>query len=1108
MSDNSKDCVKVAVRVRPLVESELAKGCQKVIVKEPNEPQISVSGDRFYTFNHVFMPEDDQPTIYNEAVRDMIDKIFEGYNVTILAYGQTSSGKTYTMGTTYSGEDDSSCGIIPRAMSDIFQQIEELKKRGYTFTVACTFLELYQEDLYDLLSDKPREGNTLDIREHNNNIVIPGVTEVAVSSARETTDCLIRGSSGRAVGATAMNAQSSRSHAIFSVNIDICSSAETVSAKFQLVDLAGSERASKTKATGERFKEGVKINQGLLCLGNVISALGSGNQQGNFVSYRDSKLTRLLQGSLGGNSVTLMIACVSPADYNLEETVSTLRYANRAKKIKNKPVVNRDPNLAELMELRKTVQQLQLKLLANNGPQGSVVTVTAEDSNLRRELIFANERNIKLQREFQATLNDLADFQMKCVMAENINEEVLKLVEELRKGTDEYSTTYLQADAEASLEQQVCAFEKIKGIVGSISQCMMQHKEEVDRMNETAKSFSLDLIARDSVDTVEMQQKLEACTTKQVSFSNELRNLNLQLAQKEELHKKCVENLMREEVRDYESKINALEHEREELLSMLENVKKTTASAKLAEVRRKRLQTLEQEMADTKKKMLQQAKLLKVRERDSQKVVTLTQEIQQMRQAKVKLIRAMRAENENFRNWKQAREKEMCQLKEKDRKRENEMKRMAAIHNKQSNVLKRKFEEAVAKAKRLEETLDRQRTVQAMRKGNISKIGVDNITTWLDHEIELMMNTVDAKVSLDHLMEDRGMVTMRLNETRALPDPNLDEVAELEEDLQLRNAQITDLQQKTMNFNVTTKAKTISDGIVSLQDARVGIKHIFGILADLRRDNAQKDTVCDSYKTEVEELREKVEKMENELKESKRTHAIELNEADKNYQEKISIVLRNIQDGGLNTSGRVKEIDTALLDNYDELRQKYDTLKTVEQELRAEVESLKQPKRKKSYQPPVQMNRTMDIFTESESESEEEQDNSSDVEWRLTPFMKKTRHITSERSSNEGQNKRKRKSDNSTSTMCSCKTDCSKNICGCRRGSKDCSDKCRCSSTCVNKSANKSEVSSTNEDLPEAGDEDDKENTPVKKSKSDPEFKEPDHLTPYPYKNKKRTFYE
>lgn len=202
--------------------------------------------------------------------------------MTILAYGQTGSGKTFTMGTAYDGHFDANVGVIPRAIHDIFKKIQKGSDLSTSFTTTCSFTELYQENLYDLLSTRPREQSICDIREElNKGIVIPGLTEIPIHSADQTTACLMRGSSGRAVGSTAMNAESSRSHAIFTINLKIVKENEkkTTIAKFHLVDLAGSERSKKTKATGERFKEGVKINQGLLALGNVISALGGKNLQ-------------------------------------------------------------------------------------------------------------------------------------------------------------------------------------------------------------------------------------------------------------------------------------------------------------------------------------------------------------------------------------------------------------------------------------------------------------------------------------------------------------------------------------------------------------------------------------------------------------------------------------------------------------------------------------------------------------------------------------------------------------------------------------------------------------------------------------------------------------
>ena len=234
--------------------------------------------------------------------------------------------------------------MIPRSVRDIFQFI--LEEQDKDFRVGVSFMELYNEQLFDLLSNKPRKEDTIvDIREDTQGIKIPGLTEMDITSVATTMTALEKASEGRVTAATAMNARSSRSHAIFTLSIESRSKEDgktlTVS-KFHMVDLAGSERQKKTKAKGDRLKEGININMGLLSLGNVISALGEENRGANsHIPYRDSKLTRLLQDSLGGNSHTLVIACVSPADSNREETMSTLRYADRARKIKNKPIINK-----------------------------------------------------------------------------------------------------------------------------------------------------------------------------------------------------------------------------------------------------------------------------------------------------------------------------------------------------------------------------------------------------------------------------------------------------------------------------------------------------------------------------------------------------------------------------------------------------------------------------------------------------------------------------------------------------------------------------------------------------------------------------------------------
>ncbi|CDW57479.1 Kinesin domain containing protein [Trichuris trichiura] len=246
----------------------------------------------------------------------MCNSFFEGYNCTVFAYGQTGSGKTYTMGT---------------------EEKRDAESDEFEFQFSCSMLEIYNETVFDLLGNR----EPLMIREHQTEGIY------VVESLSDTLQCLEDGCFNRSQGETAMNVSSSRSHAIFTIYMTKISRT-----KLNLVDLAGSERLKKTQAEGNRMKEGIKINEGLLALGNVISALTESTGGRVHVPYRDSKLTRLLQDSLGGNSVTVMIACVSPADTNHDETLNTLRYAERAKKIKNKPFVNLDPTAAELLKLR------------------------------------------------------------------------------------------------------------------------------------------------------------------------------------------------------------------------------------------------------------------------------------------------------------------------------------------------------------------------------------------------------------------------------------------------------------------------------------------------------------------------------------------------------------------------------------------------------------------------------------------------------------------------------------------------------------------------------------------------------------------------------------
>lgn len=327
--------------------------------------KIRIGKDKSFTFDYIFSSADEnsQQSLYEKSVKDLLNHLFKGYNVTVLAYGQTSTGKTYTIGTdlaSFTLNDDLTlnqmAGVIPRVLIDMFKMIQTMNQQ-YKFEVSVSFVEIYNEEINDLLSSKISAN--LDIREDlNNSIRVVNLTELIVADALSAINLLKSGSALRIVGDTAMNEQSSRSHAIFTINLtrESLNSGEIAKSKFHLVDLAGSERQSKTKAEGLRFRESININLGLLALGNVISILGDENKS-KHVPYRESKLTRLLQDSLGGNSHTLMIACISIAACNLDESINTLRYADRARKIKNKPIVNIDSKALEIIQLKKQVNK-------------------------------------------------------------------------------------------------------------------------------------------------------------------------------------------------------------------------------------------------------------------------------------------------------------------------------------------------------------------------------------------------------------------------------------------------------------------------------------------------------------------------------------------------------------------------------------------------------------------------------------------------------------------------------------------------------------------------------------------------------------------------------
>ncbi|KAJ8663344.1 kinesin heavy chain [Lichtheimia ornata] len=352
MSGNS---IKVVCRFRPQNALENREGGTPIIDIGEDGTQVALKGKDFqgsFTFDKVFGMNTPQQDVFQYSIKSIVDDVTAGYNGTVFAYGQTGSGKTFTMmGADI--DDEKTKGIIPRIVEQIFDSIMEAPS-NLEFTVKVSFMEIYMEKVRDLLN--PAAENLPIHEDKTKGVYVKGLLEVYVGSSDEVYEVMRRGSNNRVVGYTNMNAESSRSHSIVVVtitqkNVD---TGAAKSGKLYLVDLAGSEKVGKTGASGQTLEEAKKINKSLTALGMVINALTDGKS--SHIPYRDSKLTRILQESLGGNSRTTLIINCSPSSYNEAETLSTLRFGVRAKTIKNKAKVNADLSPAELKALLKKVK--------------------------------------------------------------------------------------------------------------------------------------------------------------------------------------------------------------------------------------------------------------------------------------------------------------------------------------------------------------------------------------------------------------------------------------------------------------------------------------------------------------------------------------------------------------------------------------------------------------------------------------------------------------------------------------------------------------------------------------------------------------------------------
>ncbi|CAH1121124.1 unnamed protein product [Ceutorhynchus assimilis] len=569
----AEDSIKVVCRFRPLNDSEEKAG-SKFVVKFPSggeENCISIGG-KVYLFDKVFKPNATQEKVYSEAAKSIVSDVLAGYNGTIFAYGQTSSGKTHTMEGVIG--DPHKQGIIPRIVNDIFNHIYAMEE-NLEFHIKVSYFEIYMDKIRDLL-DVSKVN--LSVHEDKNRVpYVKGATERFVSSPEEVFESIEEGKSNRHIAVTNMNEHSSRSHSVFLINVkqENLENQKKLSGKLYLVDLAGSEKVSKTGAEGTVLDEAKNINKSLSALGNVISALADGNK--THIPYRDSKLTRILQESLGGNARTTIVICCSPASFNESETKSTLEFGKRAKTVKNVVTVNEELTAEEwkrryekekekVARLKGKVEVLEAEL--NRWRAGE--TVRAEEQVNLNELIEAitpvsaleesvvepvgpmpatpalmigstlgleERQRLELERErlYQQLDEKDEEINQQSQYVEKLKEQMIEQDELITSTRKDYEA--LQSEMNRIQQENENAKEEVKEVLQALEELAVnydQKSQEVDAKNKEMISLTEELMEKQTglnTTTTELQQLRDMSSHQKKRIAEMLSNLLKELGE-------------------------------------------------------------------------------------------------------------------------------------------------------------------------------------------------------------------------------------------------------------------------------------------------------------------------------------------------------------------------------------------------------------------------------------------------------------------------------------------------------------------------------------------------------------------------------------------------
>uniref|UniRef100_A0A914LM08 Kinesin-like protein n=1 Tax=Meloidogyne incognita TaxID=6306 RepID=A0A914LM08_MELIC len=733
-----KNNVAVAVRIRPQNAREMAAKEKICVFISQDEPQITIGRDKSFTYDFVFSDQSTQEGVYNKCIHNLLAGAFDGYNATVLAYGQTGSGKTYTMGTCFDVnqfnlDTNITAGIIPRAARHLFEGMEERKLAAKTnsaveptFELNVQFIELYNEEIIDLLSDG-RSRNTIRIQEDHirNEIGLKGATWKSVKSALDVMTALKAGSLNRTTAATNMNQQSSRSHAIFTIRIKQSrvvpiegneddspkqqTELEVLHAKFHFVDLAGSERLKRTGATGDRAKEGISINSGLLALGNVISALGSGKV--THVPYRDSKLTRLLQDSLGGNSRTLMIACASPCDVDFIETLNTLNYANRAKNIKNKIVVNQDKSSKLITELRTRIAILESQLLEYQSNKSFKVITELRDriACLESQLLEYQQGKRLLNGDEETLLND-------------------QYADKLLYGSPYVHQPESSNPSESLIKQAKEEIEMEKKALNEAeAKCLNQFDEKENVLDEVCEEENSD---DDDEEDEEADPAEKQSLERLDQIHSDLEKLYVDIGIKERLvvELEMSQRRLEEQRRDYEQKMEELckkiqstEAERDKVLEQM-TAKKQTKQLK------EEIDKVKSEYESRLSDMRLEHKRFELAERENKKMqaienkrqmehVRMKNDLENIKRQKVEVMKKLKEENKRIRVIQAENNQKVATYEKTQRQQQNKIQKLERESALKSETLRRKVEEFQKLKDSQKAVKTRRQTIYEARRG-------------------------------------------------------------------------------------------------------------------------------------------------------------------------------------------------------------------------------------------------------------------------------------------------------------------------------------------------------------------------------------------------------